>query len=41
MVLLLHAIEAEPELMQDVAKAAKDDIALLDRFRGCGRSGIK
>ena len=34
MVVLLHAIEADPDWMWDVAKAAEDDLALLDEVRG-------
>lgn len=40
MVLLMTAIEYEPEFMQDVARAARDDLAILDQVR-CGRSALK
>lgn len=42
MVVLLHAIEADPTWMRDVAKDAHADLAVLDVLRGKGgRSGIK
>lgn len=36
MVLLMTAIESDPQFMRDVAKAAKDDLAILGSVRGAG-----
>jgi hypothetical protein len=42
MVILMHAIEADPMWIRDVVKDAKADLAILDAVRGKGgRSGIK
>lgn len=41
MVVLMHAIETDPRWMLDIAKSAKDDLAVLDVMRGkSGRSVI-
>ena len=41
MVVLMQAIENDPRWMWDIAKAAKDDLAILDSLRGKrGRSAI-
>lgn len=34
MIVLMAAIESDPDFMRDVARAARDDIAILDRARG-------
>ena len=40
MVILMHAIETDPRWMIDVAKSAKQDLALLDALRGKGGRSV-
>ena len=40
MVVLMHAIETDPRWMVDIAKSAKDDLALLDALRGKGGRSV-
>lgn len=41
MVILMTAIELEPDFMRDVAKAAKGDLAILDQVRGSDNTAGK
>lgn len=40
MVILLHAIDADSAWMREVAKGAKDDLAMLDVIRGKGGPSV-